>query len=275
MTGKHIYFEIDTLVTGANRDFAGYVDYQNKQAAEGIATIVGDAKHKPTAGKRPTRLGKPGGHFDGSLDVLAEAGENRYYFRLAADSGTKFAPGEAPIVPIGGAGKLISDIKIWDVANGALTELADVPAGDQSKMLVSFSFDLVAAKASADFDAINKKSDHKTAFKIPFYFNLLDTTIGVPPWAFDDHRYGPKHGLLEHLQTHADEHPHDHDHEDIEGKAREIWKMFPFTHGGIHPRIIKQVLAHLGLSTNAAGDARTHGGIHPPGVASFVIVENP
>jgi hypothetical protein len=270
MTGKHIYFEIDTMVTGAHRDFAGYTDYQNKPAATDIAAIVAEPDPKPNAGRRPTRLGKPGGQFDGSLDVLAEAGDNHYYFRLAKDSGTIFAPGEQPIIPIGKAAVgLLTDIKIWSAENGTLTELEKVP-DVQSKMVVSFRCNVIAAKASSDFKAIEHKSDHKTAFKIPFYFNLVDKHVGVPSWSFDDHRYEPGQGLLEHLQAHADDHQHDDD-----DKASGLWKMFPFTHGGIHPRIIKQVLTYLGLSADAAGDTRTHGGIHPPGVASFVIVEIP
>ncbi len=262
MAGKHILFEIGTMATGAQKDLAGYTNYERFADADSVAIFVGDSSRPRNAGKRPTRLGKPGGHFDSSLDILGESGDNRYYFWLEAWSGTMFAPGEPPIVTIGKEGVFIRDIKIWEMRNGKLVELMAVPATGQENMLVSFDFDLDGAKASPTATAIGV-SDLATAFKVPFHFNLFDKHVKAPPWTFDDHRYQPVHGLVEHLSAHDD-----HDHENPDSAALKL-----FTHGGIHPDDAAKLFTHGGIHPDDAGHGRTHGGIHPPGVASFVIVE--
>lgn len=269
MTGKHIVLEIGTMATGAQKDFAGYTNYERFDDADSVGAFLTDVNRPRLAGERPTRLGKPGGPFDGSLDILGEAGDNRYYFSLEAWSGTIFAPGEPPVIPVGKEGALIHDVKIWEIQNGKLVELSTAP-NNQSAMIVSFDFDLDAAKADPTANAISK-SDHNTAFKVPFMFNFVDKHVNAPPWTFDDHRYELSHGIVEHFTSHRDDHhddDHDHDHENPP-----IAHLKLFTHGGIHPDDMPKLFAHGGIHPDDAGHGRTHGGIHPPGVASFVIVE--
>lgn len=270
MTEKHIVLEIGTMATGAHKDLAGYTNYQQLPTADAVGAFLSDVNRPRVAGSRPTRLGKPGGHFDGSLDIVGEAGNNRYYFSLEAWSGTIFAPGEMPILPVGKDGAFIHDISIWEIQNGRLVKLDEAPAGDQLAMIVSFDFDLSAAKNGTTAKAI-EKSGHKTAFKVPFIFNLIDKHVGAPPWSFDDHRYEPDHGIVEHFSSHAsDQHDHDHDHDHgnlLDGNLK------LFTHGGIHPDDMQKLFTHGGIHPDNLNDDRTHGGIHPPGVASFVIVE--
>lgn len=264
MTEKHIVFEIGTMATGTHKDFAGYTNYDKFDDAGSVATLLSNVNRHRLAGKRPTRLGKPGGHCDGSLDLIGEAGENRYYFALEAWSGTIFAPGEPPILPISKEGAFIHDIKVWEVQNGKLVELSTVPATDQSSIIISFDFDVNAAKTGPTANAI-KKSGHPTAFKVPFVFNLIDKYVGAPPWTFDDHRYEPSHGIVEHISSHS--HDHNHDRE-----VTPISNLKLFTHGGIHPEEMSSLFTHGGIHPDDAGHGRTHGGIHPE-VASFVIVE--
>lgn len=266
MTRKHILFEIGTMAIGTHKDFAGYTNYEQFNDADSVAVFIENITRSRNAGKRPTRLGKPGGHFDSPLDILGESGDNRYYFWLEAWSGTIFAPGEPPILPIGKEGVFIRDIKIWEIRNGRLVELMAVPGTGQENMLVSFDFDLDAAKTSPVATAI-AISDHATAFKVPFRFNLFDKHVKAPPWTFDDHRYQPMHGIVEHLNAH-DDHDHDHDHENTESDDLKL-----FTHGGIHPDDAAKLFTHGGIHPDDAGHGLTHGGIHPPGVASFVIAE--
>jgi hypothetical protein len=270
MTEKHIVFEIGTMVTGAHKDFAGYTNYERFDDADEVSALLSNVNRHRVAGKRPTRLGKPGGHFDGSLDIVGEAGDNRYYFSLEAWSGTIFAPGEKPILPVGNDGAFIHNIKIWDIQDGMMVELASVPANDQLGLIVSFDFNLTAATNGPTAKAI-EESGHKTAFKVPFIFNLIDKHVGAPPWAFDDHRYEPNHGIVEHLVAHnADDH-HDDQHHDHDNPPAGNLKLF--THGGIHPDDMAKLFTHGGIHPDDASDGRTHGGIHPPGVASFVIAE--
>ncbi len=273
MTGKHIVFEIGTMATGAHKDFAGYTNYERFDDAGSVGEFLSNAKRPRIAGKRPTRLGKPGGHFDGSLDIVGEAGDNRYYFSIEPWSETIFAPGQPPILPIGDEGTFIRNVKVWDVQTGKLVELADVPSTDQSAMLVSFDYDLHAAKSGPTAKAI-EKSDHATAFKVPFVFNLVDKRVGAPPWTFDDHRYEPSHGIVEHITSHEDDHHDgDHNHDDHKHDDENLRSnnLKLFTHGGIHPDDMASLFTHGGIHPDDASRSRTHGGIHPPGVASFVI----
>ncbi len=268
MTGKHILFEIGTMVTGPHKDLAGYTNYEKFDDGDALAAHINDPSRHRKAGKRPTRLGKPGGHFDSPLDIVGEAGSNLYYFWLEPWSATTFAPGEPPILPIGEASIYLRDIKIWKIDNSKLVETAMVPADDQDNLLVSFTFDLDAAKNSETANKI-RRSDHATAFKLPFMFNLVDQTVGAPPWAFDDHRYQPTQGISEHVNDH-NHHDHDHDHGNEKSSGAGL-KLF--THGGIHPDTAAKLFTHGGVNRDSPVNDRTHGGIHPPGVASFVIAE--
>ncbi len=266
MVTKHILFEVGNLVTGADRDFAGYTNYGQFPDANAIAVYLENATRLRSAGKRPTRLGKPGGQFDGPLDIVAEAGCNRYYLALEQWSGTEFAQGETPIVPIGKAGALIHTIQVWKNENGKLSLLPAIPAGDQSDVVISFEFDTPAAEKDPVAQKI-KHSAHGTAFKIPFYLNLIDQYFGAPPWTFDDHRYEPVHGLIEHYNSQQDDdHGHDHD----EAPESSIGLK---THGGIHPDRTNKLLTHGGIHPDEAATLLTHGGIHPRGMTSFVIVD--
>jgi len=270
MTEKHIVLEIGTMATGAHKDLAGYTNYKQVADADAVGALFSDVSRLRVAGTRPTRIGKPGGQFDGSLDIVGETGNNRYYFSLEAWSGTIFAPGEKPIQPVGKEGALIRDISIWEIQDSKLVKLEEVPANDQLAMIVSFDFDLSAAKNGPTADAI-RNGGHKTALKVPFIFNLIDKHVGAPPWTFDDHRYEPNHGIVEHFVSHAEDH-HDHDH-DHDYDNMSFGRLKLFTHGGIRPDDMQKLFTHGGILPDNLRDDRTHGGIHPPGVASFVIVE--
>lgn len=260
MAENNIFFEIGNLVTGADRDLAGYTDYKKYRNTQNLETDFKDftgagAPHNPK--DRPTRLGKPGGQFDSTLCLIDERGENRYVFVLEPTSSAKFdgnpAIVEIPVVWEGRPLSLLRDVQL-DVIDG--------------RQAASFIFDRRSLPQNL-IDAV-QKSGHGTALKIPFYFNFLDTNTGFQPWIIDDHRYEQPVGRS-HFEH---DHDHGHDHEDIDLGSAKVEN-----HGGIHPPGISDAgssfLNHGGIHPPGRSFYWTHGGIHPPGVTSFLIVELP
>lgn len=247
----NIFFEIGTFITGPDLGLAGYTAYRKYTVDADFDSNVRDfngAKGPLDAKDRPTRLCKPGGHFDAALSVVAEPGKCRYAFMLDESGRSKFVAGR-PIVEI----PILWEGKEWFFLNGVELRTVD------GQEFAVFNFDREDIPKSLSKAIAN--SGHASALKIPFYFNIVDSEMGFQPWLIDDHRYELSVGAR-HFRNDRHEHEHDHDHDDDHEHKHSVWHKM-LNHGGIHPP--GNNLAYLGN--------RTHGGIHPPGVASFLIVE--
>ncbi len=246
-------YSICELGFGPYQGFAGFVDYQS----DGIPNDINDflasfmARTVKEPELRPQRTKPANSALDPSLTVIAQPGPTRYLFVLHPDSQTEFDP-NVPILPIPIPGPFKDTL-----IHGVQTHLVAGKA-----VAASFVVDTCQVKRSDLALAIGKQA-HSGAVRIPFCFNMIDSTYGFPQWAIDDHRYEPNQLMAAddgHTPDPDGDHEHEHEHE-----ARVTWEALQkfFTHNGVHPPGI--LATRIGMLT--------HNGVHPPGIASYIVVE--
>ena len=150
----------------------------------------------------------PGRRFERLLDIKAVEGDHLYAVHLDAvhDGRQRLAfatpSGTRPImqIPLGVPG-----------LDGVMRDVCHIEDTDGTPRWASFRLDTDEVRRIAQELFEGRKDAPPGRIRVPFYFNVIDPELGVPPWIFEEH---PRPGggersakAADNLVTHGGVHP--------------------------------------------------------------------